>query len=405
MSSLSIIDQLIQGADGKIEHAILNSHDAAYFAKHLKQAKIPALMIDNRLPIGDGVDNADVQTLRSKGVEFYPAGRTGNPALVAAEDGLAVPGTVIVTTDFSVLELSVLGARVILLEKEEMLELLESGSFDLTAPEVKNIILTGQTGDWTGGIDIALYLEKYFELPKDMMLEVMGEGLAGLALNERFNLARTLAELGYRDMMFQVDEAVMAFLQDRTDGEGKFYFAEAGTEKEKNLTIELQKIHPMIAWNDQGELHIGPLTEKDNADIDLIFIGGDTACRFDDIQEGLKLIRYRPLADHVNGTIIPGSQLVYGDLLDMGIAGILTEIGFDILPSSFMELIAEKPAGKRVRLGTSLRMLHSGDIAANALSCFSAAMTGHITHPLELESILKQEEQKEHEHEHEHGHE
>lgn len=401
MSSNSMIHQLLKAANGNVEQAILDTRDVEYFAKNLDQAKIPALIINNRLPLGDGVLMKDINTLRDKGVEYYPAGRTGMPALVTAEDGLAVPGSVLASTDKNLLELCVLGAYVQYVDKKAMLALLNSGKITIPIPETTNIILQGKASEWVGGIDIALYLAKYYDLSPKGSLEIHGEGLNALPLNERFNLARTLIDLGYENLLFQVDDKVMAFLQDRAEGEGHFYFPDTEADKNSVVNIELQKIHPMLAWMEKDEMVIGSLTDKDAMEIDLVFVGGDTACRFADIQEGLKLIRYRPLADTVSACIMPGSQLVNGDLLDMGIAGILTEVGFDLLPSSFLELLAERPDNKRIRLGTSIKILNSGGLFANTLSCFSAAMTGKITHPLELESILKHEEENQHDHEHE----
>ena len=402
MSSNSMIHQLMHDAKGKIDHVILNTAIIPFLVKNLDQAKIPALIIDNHMPISGQVNMNDVAKLRTKGVEFYPAGRTGMPAMVTAEDGLAVPGSILVSNDTNLLELSVLGAYVVVMDEKNLSVLLDSGSAKLDIPDVKNIILQGKAGEWIGGIDIALYLVKYFDLPKDKLLEFQGEGLNTLPLHERFNLARTLIGLGYDKLLFQVDEAVMAFLQDRTDGEGRYYFADPDAPGDSKVNIELQKIHPMIAWKEHDEVMIGSLTDKDNTIVYNVFIGGDTACRFSDIQDGLKLIRYTPLPDTVTGSIIPGSQLVFGDLLDMGIAGILTEIGFDLLPSSIMDLMSEGSTNELVGLGTSFSVLHKGCMVANALSCFSASVTGRITHPLELESILDQQNEHEHEHEHEH---
>lgn len=401
---MTMIHQLLETVKTKVNQAILNPKDVKYLAKDLSSAKIPALIINNRLPIDDAVNMKDIQILRSKGVEYYPSGRTGMPALVSAEDGLALPGAILATTDKNLLELSVLGAYIILLDDKKMLSLLENGNMDIQEPKTINIVLQGKAGEWIGGTDIALYMINYFSLPEDKntLLEIHGEGLNALSLNERFNLARTLIGLGYEHLLFQIDDAIMAFLQDRTDGEGLYYFPDAEADKNSTINIELQKIHPMLAWKEKDEIKIGPLTDKDGQETAQIFIGGDASCRYADIEAGLKLIRYRPLADTVTACIMPGSQLVNGDLLDMGIAGILTEIGFDLLPSSFLELLVSRTDIKNSRLGTSAQILHSGGMLANALSCFSAAMTGKITHPLELESILKQEEEQKHDHEHEH---
>ena len=399
---MSMIYQLLENVKMNADQAILNPQDVKFLAKNLNSAKIPALIINNRLPLDNMVDMKNIRILKSKNVKYYPSGRTGMAALVSAEDGLALPGSLLAATDKNLLELSVLGTAVALLDQEEILRLLNTGTLELKTPKVKNIILQGSAGEWIGGTDIALYLIKYYlkNEDKEFMLEIHGEGLNALALHERFNLARTLSDLGFEHQLFQVDEKVMAFLQDRVAGEGHYYFPDI-KENDETISIDIQKIHPMLAWKDKNEIKISLITDKDGYETAQIFIGGDTSCRYADIEAGLRLIRYTPLADTVTAYIMPGSQLVNGDLLDMGIAGILTEIGFELLPSSFLELLASRPDTNGSRLGTSAQILHSGGMLGNALTCFSAAITGKITHPLELESILKQEEKHQHDHENE----
>lgn len=402
MNKNSMIYQLLDGTDNKIKQVILGTDNLKFYADKLEKSKIEALIINNSLPLQGSPARKDILVLKDKGIEHYPAGRTGMAAMVTAEDGLAAPGIILASDNKNLLELAVLGAYVIYLPKEEMLSLMNSGSMDLQLYDIKNIVLTGKMSEWVSGIDIALHIINYFNLPKDIMLEFQGEGLNSLALNERFALARTLIDFGYEKLLFQVDDQVLAFLQDRSTAEGKYYFPDAEAEKNTVLNIELQKIHPMIAWKENEEIKIGPITDKDGMEIEQIFIGGDNSGRYNDIEAGLKLIRYRPLGDSITAAIIPGSQLVFGDMLDMGVSGILTEIGFEILPSSMLPLLSSQADTSKTRMGTSVSLLHSGCMVANILSCFSAAITGKITHPMELESILKQEEEKEHEHAHQH---
>lgn len=402
MSSRSMIQQLLEAEHNQIDHVILHAHDIRSYVENIEHTKIPALIINNTLPLHQIPNKKDIETLRSKGIEFYHSGRTGMPALVTAEDGLAVPGKILACNDKNLLELSVLGSYVVYLENEDIFTLLNSGNIELEVPKVFNIVLNGTLGEWVSGTDIALYLANYYDLPKDKnsLLEIQGEGLNSLPLNERFNLARVLIDLGYEHLLFQVDDKVMAFLQDRSEAEGFYYFPQEDAPTDNTITIEIQKIHPMIAWIENEKINIAPLTDKDALDIDQVFIGGSTSCRYADIENGMKLIRYRPVADLLSACIMPGSQLVFGDMLDMGIAGILTEIGFDILPSSFLSLLVDQGKSEIQRIGTSVEILQTGGILANSLACFSAGMTGKITHPLELESILKQEEKHQHDHEH-----
>ena len=58
---MTMIHQLLEMAKGKIDQVILNTYDVKFFAKDLSSAKIPALIINNSLPIDDTVDMKDKQ--------------------------------------------------------------------------------------------------------------------------------------------------------------------------------------------------------------------------------------------------------------------------------------------------------------------------------------------------------
>ncbi|MCK4813524.1 MAG: hypothetical protein KAT14_06265 [Candidatus Marinimicrobia bacterium] len=407
MRSSSMIYQLLKAASNteteKIgerlsvspDCAVLShtSFDAVSRAMTTEQCALKTLAINNHLPLKDGPSPESISTIQAKGVRYYAPGRAGMPALVVAEEGLAVPGSIIAGTDKNLLELGVLGSYVIHTDPKEMAALLNSGSMEIPVPASFDIVLEGEPGEWVNGIDIALFILKYYELPDDTStcLEIYGDGLNRLSLPERFNMVRVLVDFGYEHVLCQVDEQVIAFLQDRSTAEGKFYFPDTEKQPTSATTIDLHSIHPMLAWKNDNIVHIGNLTDKDGVPVHQVFIGGDTACRFKDFETGLKLVRYRPLFESVSAYILPGSQLINSDLLNMGIASIFTEIGVDILPPAFLDSLATYPDTLWTRMGTSAQILQSGGMLANALSCFSAAMTGKIIHPLELESILKQE--------------
>ncbi len=369
------------------------SFDAVSHTMTAKQCALKTLAINNHLPLEGGPSPESISAIQAKGVRYYAPGRAGMPALVVAEEGLAVPGGIIAGIDKNLFELGVFGSYVIRTDSKKMAALLDIGSMEIPVPASFDIVLEGEPGEWIDGIDIALFILKYYELPDDTStcLEIYGDGLSRLSLPERFNMVRVLVDFGYEHVLCQVDEQVMAFLQDRSTVEGKFYFPDIEKKPASAITIDLHGIHPMLAWKNDDTVHIGNLTDKDGVPVHQIFIGGDTACRFKDFETGLKLVRYRPLFESVSAYIMPGSQLINSDLLDMGIASIFTEIGIDIFPPAFLYSLAKHSDALRTRMGTSAQILQSGGMLANALSCFSAAMTGKIIHPLELESILKQE--------------
>ncbi|MBW6457741.1 MAG: hypothetical protein K0B52_01120 [FCB group bacterium] len=387
-----MIHQLLNGKPGTIrslspDHVIMTQTALDALDKK-NETRIPLLFIDNRLPLSGGPAGEKISGLLQRGARYYPPGRSGMPAMVCAEEGFAAPGVIMAGTDKNLLELAVFGTWNIYLEAAAAADLLKKGKLDIAIPGSFGIFLKGKPGTWVSGIDIALHILKYYHLPEDrsVCLEIYGDGLQSLPLNERLNMARILIDLGYEHLLFQVDETILAFLQDRCEVKGQYYFREDAPD----LTVDLSDIHLLQAVLRSGELQIENVGHAPDIHVDQIFIGGDTACRYDDFEKGLKMIRYTLLPELLGVYILPGSQLVCRDLLETGIAGIFTEIGMEILPSAFLEHICACPDTARIRLGTSCRILRSGGILAGTGTCFNAAVTGKIMHPQELEFVLKE---------------
>lgn len=368
-----------------------------YSLTESERISLPVYVIDNQLPLEGNPGSELIAALQKRGIPYLSAARGGVPALVAAEEGLAFPGALIATTIPGLSELGVLGAMVLRPDPDSIAGLLRSGELEIAVPDTVSIELRSLPGEWTDGIDIALALIKYYELPKEksVFLEFSGEGLHALSLADRHKLLRTLEDLGYPNLLCQVDDQCMAFLQDRSTGEAQICFP---VEK-ADINVDLSGITPMLAWKVGPALQIGGLTDKDALPVQQVIIGGDTACRYEDFEAGLKLIRYRMLPEYMNACLLPGSQLVHGDLLDMGIAGIFTEIGFQIFPAAFQSQLKRFPDLQRTRMSTSAAILENGGYLAGSLSCFTAAMSGMIMHPMEMENLLKNEEEKHSHHE------
>ncbi|MDD3094706.1 MAG: aconitase family protein [Candidatus Neomarinimicrobiota bacterium] len=358
---------------------------------------LPVYMIQNELPLEGNPEPELIAALQKRGITYLHGTRSGFPALVAAEEGLAFPGGIVAAADPGLSELGAFGTLLLQPDPNSLAALIQNGEVEIPVPEICSIELHSVPGEWTGGTDIALALLKYYDLPKDghSYLEFSGEGLSALSLPERHNLLRVLADLGYPNLLCQADDKCMAFLQDRSEGEAQFYSpAEITKAAYRQINVDLSGITPMLAWIENNQLQIGGLTDKDALPIQQVIIGGDTGGRYEDFEAGLKLIRYRMLPEQMNACLLPGSQLVHGDLLDMGIAGIFTEIGFQIFPAAFQSLLNRYPDRRRTRLSSSAGILKNGGYLAGALSCFSAAVNGAIIHPMEMENILKNQEKE-----------
>lgn len=394
------------------EELSLRPHAAVIAAEDAELLLDPALriaeglsvyLVNNLPPAGANISPERETELLEKGVRYIGPANGGIPQMLLAEAGLAFPGGLIAGTDAGLAELGVFGAFFISTDKEQTRQLLESGAFAYRVPEVTGIRLQGSPAEWVSGIDIALALLKYHSLPDKAgsCLEFYGDGLKALSLPERHNLLRILADFGYSRLLCEADEETIAFLQDRSEAEAQFFFAVESGAETRELMLDLSRVGLMLARQEEGAVIIGDLLDKDGMAVDQIFIGGDTACRYEDFEKGLKLLGYHALPERLSALIMPGTALVAGDLLDTGVAGILSEIGFQLFPSSFLSLAERYPDTGRQRLATSVKLLRQGALLANAAVCFAAAAGGNIIHPLELEQSLRENERHPHEETHE----
>lgn len=364
----------------------------------IKAFACPTVVVADSMPFKHIDHRAVEKWTAEKGGIYLPSGRTGNMSLVAAEDGLAFPGAVIAGDSENILELGVLGALAVVLNDDELKTCLETGKITYVLPQVKKMDLNGKPGEWINGSDIALHMLYYHTMPsKETMLEFTGEGFEHLSLEERYSLARMLVDMGYKSLLFETDQKVMAFLQDRTLEEGQFFFNES---KENTLQVDLEKVDSMVVIKEDGSYNIKSLIDLDEENVDVIVAGGDSAGRFEDFKVPLTLVRYAEMNSQVTCYCLPGSQLVLSDLFDMGLAGLLTEMGAEVLPASMLDVFSRELSTEYKIMATSLKMAEKGAVIAGAIPCFCAAMSGKIIHPREYEMLVKQAH-KEHENEHE----
>lgn len=403
LASLKDSDQILPGAEItlKPDATVFSPRDTDLLLsdQFSEKPELPVFMINNQAPTASGISLERQKNLAAKGVRYIGPNHGGISPMVLAEEGLAFPGALIAGTDEALAELGVLGALYINIDSSQTESLLKEGKFRFRVPQVTGVRLHGSPAEWISGTDIALTLLKYYKLPAaaDGCLEFSGDGLKALSLPERHNLLRTMSDFGYHYLLCESDEESMAFLQDRSEAEARFFFAVETEKGFPQIDIDISRISLMIARYEKDELTIGELLDLDGKMIDQVIIGGDTACRYEDIEKGLKLIGYKPLPEELSALLMPGTQLVTSDLLDTGIAGILTEIGFQIFPSSFLSLLEAGPGNSRVRLCTSVKMLRQGAMLANAAVCFAAASSGYIIHPAELKQSRPEKEEHTHE--------
>ena len=166
------------------------------------------------------------------------------------------------------------------------------------------------------GVDGALYKS----------MEFTGEGVASLSMSDRFCIANMAIEAGAKNGIFPVDEQTLAYVKAHSSKEPRVFAADPDAEYEKVYDIDLSTVEQTVAFPHLPE---NARTFKDipEVHIDQAVIGSCTNGRLEDLIVAAEVLKGKKVAKHVRTLIIPATQQIYLDAMEMGLLKIFIEAG------------------------------------------------------------------------------
>jgi 3-isopropylmalate/(R)-2-methylmalate dehydratase large subunit len=168
---------------------------------------------------------------------------------VLSEEGLALPGQLILGADSHSTHFGWLGAFGAGVGRSEMAALWATGRIWLRVPESIRVELQGALPAWVTAKDIALSILGRWGAAGGTYtsVEFAGDGLASLSLDQRAVLPNMMAEFGVMNAYLPPDEAIFAYLAERTQAPYTPLYPDADATYQADYTIDLTTIEPYIA--------------------------------------------------------------------------------------------------------------------------------------------------------------
>jgi 3-isopropylmalate/(R)-2-methylmalate dehydratase large subunit len=291
--------------------------------------------------------------------------------LVAAEQGLVLPGLTVACGDSHTCTLGALGALAWGVGQSELVHILATQASVQRKPATMRLWLDGA---WPRGVT-----------PKDLILSIIARlGVAGAAghalefagpviealpMEGRLTVCNMATELGARFGVIAPDETTFAYLRDLPYApKGALWDAAVadwrglGSDKDasydRDVRIDISDIQPQISWGtspgqtigiddlvpapDEGLGEAAAATHRAALDyvglkagepikgvpVDMVFIGSCTNGRLSDLRAAAAVARGRTVADGVTAWIAPGSEAIRRAAEKEGTAQILIDAGF-----------------------------------------------------------------------------
>jgi 3-isopropylmalate/(R)-2-methylmalate dehydratase large subunit len=262
-------------------------------------------------------------------------------------------------------------------------------------PSAIRVELSGSLRRYVSGKDVILHIIGKIGVDGALYksMEFTGEGLSSLSMADRLCIANMAIEAGAKNGIFEVDDITLEYLRTHGAADPVIYSADPDAEYDEVLEIDLSQIEPTVAFPHLPE-NARTFGDIGEVKIDQVVIGSCTNGRLEDLRAAAEILKGRRIAKGVRLIIIPATQQVYLDAMELGLLKIFIESGAVVSTPTcgpclggHMGILA---AGERAIATTNRnfvgRMGHptSEVYLASPATAAASAITGSITSPWEV---------------------
>lgn len=326
---------------------------------------------------------------------YFEVGRMGIEHALLPDNGLVAPGEIIIGADSHTCTYGALNALSTGMGQTDIGAAMASGTTWFKVPQAIKVTLTGTLPRFVKGKDIILTLIGMIGVDgaRYQSLEFFGDGISQLSMADRFTICNMAIEAGAKNGIFPVDEQTEAFLAQRVTRPWEAVTADEDAVYAREITIELDKLTPVVAYPHLPE-NTHPASEGKDIKIDQVVIGSCTNGRLEDLAQAAEIMKGRKVCDHVRMIVIPATQEIYKEAMRLGYIDAFIDAGAAVSTPTcgpclggYMGILA---AGERAVSTTNRnfrgRMGHvdSEVYLASPYTAAASAVTGYITSPEEV---------------------
>jgi 3-isopropylmalate/(R)-2-methylmalate dehydratase large subunit len=337
---------------------------------------------------------------------FFDVGR-GICHQVLSEEGLVLPGMVLLGADSHSTHCGALGAFGAGVGRSEVAALWATGYLWLRVPDSIKITLHGSPGEWASAKDLALYVVGQLgaEGGNYASVEFHGPAIAALSMEGRFVLPNLMAEMGVKNAWIAPDEVTLEWLKRQAAlsvQEGAFgigsnveraIYPDPDAAYAAHHTFDVSGMEPQIACPHAVD-RVVPVSKVAGTRVHQAFLGTCTNARLEDLAVAARVLSGRRVHPGTRLLVIPASSRVLREALQLGYLETLLTAGAVLgvpgcgpcmgnhlgVPAPGEVTISTANRNFRGRMGTRDAEIYLANPAVVAAS----AVAGEIIHPARL---------------------
>ncbi|MGC8826640.1 MAG: 3-isopropylmalate dehydratase large subunit [Anaerolineae bacterium] len=329
---------------------------------------------------------------------YFEVGRLGIEHVLLPEQGLVVPGDVVVGADSHTCTYGALGAFATGMGSTDIAVAMATGRIWMKVPPTFRFIYRGERRPWVGGKDLILYTIGKIGVDgaRYMAMEFVGPAIESLPMDDRFTMSNMAIEAGGKAGLIAVDDITRVYLAEHARRPYREFRSDPDAVFAETLEIDVSEIEPQVAFPHLPS-NTRPISQVGNIPIDQVVIGSCTNGRIGDMRLAAEILRGRSVHPNVRCIIIPGSQEVMRQMIREGLAEVFLDAGAAISTPTcgpclggHMGILA---AGERCVSTTNRNFIgrmgspQSEVYLANPAVAAASAVLGRIAGPDELPAL------------------
>jgi 3-isopropylmalate/(R)-2-methylmalate dehydratase large subunit len=283
------------------------------------------LVPDHFVPNKDIKSAQQCQLLRQFAQEqnlthYFEVGEMGIEHALLPEQGLVLPGDLVIGADSHTCTYGALGAFSTGVGSTDFAAAMITGEAWFRVPETLRIIYQGKRRPWVDGKDLILYTIGKIGVDGALYkaMEFTGEAIANLSMDSRLTMANMAIEAGGKNGIIAPDKITKEYVLSRAKRPYKFQYSDGEAEYAQTLDIDVTRIEPQVAFPHLPS-NVKPISSVGNVTINQAVIGSCTNGRLEDLRTAARILKGRKRAPYTRLIIIPATQEIYRQALKEGL--------------------------------------------------------------------------------------
>ena len=243
---------------------------------------------------------------------YFEVGRMGIEHALLPEEGLVIPGDLIIGADSHTCTYGALGAFSTGVGSTDVAAAMATGECWFKVPESMKFVYYGKLNRWIGGKDLILHTIGDIGVDGALYkaMEFEGETIRALPMHGRLTMCNMAIEAGGKSAVIVPDRVTKAYVRNRAKRVPVFYKSARNAQYVETREYDCSKI-PLTVSCPHLPSNTRAATELFDVSIDQAVIGSCTNGRLEDLREAAQVIKGRKVNPNVRMIVIPATQRIY----------------------------------------------------------------------------------------------